>query len=101
MAVWSATKAKNHLNESEGRQMVRRGNQTFYVMTIEDFDTGRLPHAASERSKGFALALARKQGWNDLEMDALIAATALIHGMPVATLNRKHFERRGVELVTF
>ena len=30
-----------------------------------------------------------------------IAATALVHGMPVATLNRKHFERLGVDLVAF
>jgi hypothetical protein len=33
--------------------------------------------------------------------DALIAATARVHGMAVATLNRKHFERLGVELVEF
>lgn len=33
--------------------------------------------------------------------DTLIAATAMVHGMAVATLNRKHFERLGVELVDF
>ena len=33
--------------------------------------------------------------------DALIAATARVHGLSVATLNRKHFERLGVELVEF
>lgn len=33
--------------------------------------------------------------------DAYIAATALVHGLKVATLNRKHFERLGVELVEF
>jgi predicted nucleic acid-binding protein len=33
--------------------------------------------------------------------DALIAATALVHGFQVATLNRKHFEHLGVELVEF
>jgi toxin FitB len=33
--------------------------------------------------------------------DALIAATALVHGLQVATLNRKHFERLGVGLVGF
>lgn len=31
--------------------------------------------------------------------DALIAATAVIHELQVATLNWKHFERLGVELV--
>ena len=33
--------------------------------------------------------------------DALLAATALVHGLRVATLNRKHFEKLGVELVEF
>ena len=33
--------------------------------------------------------------------DALLAATALVHGLKVATLNRKHFEKSGVELVEF
>jgi predicted nucleic acid-binding protein len=31
----------------------------------------------------------------------LIAATAMVHGLHVATLNKKHFEKRGVELVDF
>jgi len=34
-------------------------------------------------------------------MDGLIAATAVANGMVVATLNRKHFEQLGVELVKF
>ncbi len=33
--------------------------------------------------------------------DALIAATARVHGLSVVTLNRKHFERLAVPLVTF
>jgi len=33
--------------------------------------------------------------------DALIAATAKVHGLKVATLNRKHFEWLGVGLVEF
>jgi predicted nucleic acid-binding protein len=31
--------------------------------------------------------------------DVLIAATALVHGLRIATLNRAHFEGLGVELV--
>ena len=31
--------------------------------------------------------------------DSLIAATALLHGLAVATLNRRDFERAGVEIV--
>jgi predicted nucleic acid-binding protein len=34
-------------------------------------------------------------------MDVLIAATAAANGMVVATLNRKDFEKLGVELVEF
>lgn len=33
--------------------------------------------------------------------DALIAATAQVHGLRMVTLNRKHFEWLGVELVEF
>jgi predicted nucleic acid-binding protein len=33
--------------------------------------------------------------------DALIAATARVHGLRVATLNRDHFVGLGVELVEF
>lgn len=33
--------------------------------------------------------------------DCLLAATARVHGLKVATLNRKHFEKLGVELVEF
>jgi predicted nucleic acid-binding protein len=47
------------------------------------------------------VAFARSRGWNALEMDSLIAATAQVHGLAVATLNRKHFERLDVELVEF
>lgn len=31
--------------------------------------------------------------------DSLIAATALVHGLPLATLNRRHFEEAGVEII--
>lgn len=31
--------------------------------------------------------------------DSLIAATALVHGFPVVTRNRRDFERAGVEVI--
>ena len=70
---------------------------------IPDIYAGRiLPVSAEVAIAGARIvAIARKSGWNDLEMDALIAATAIIHRMPVATMNRKHFERLGAELVAF
>jgi predicted nucleic acid-binding protein len=50
---------------------------------------------------GRMLAASRQAGPIAGTADVLIAATARVHGMKVATLNRKHFERLGVELVTF
>lgn len=42
-----------------------------------------------------------KRGHHPSATDALLAATARIHGLSVATLNRKHFEKLGVNLVEF
>jgi predicted nucleic acid-binding protein len=44
---------------------------------------------------------AERVGLNLELTDFLIAATARVHGLKVATLNRKHFEKLGVELVEF
>jgi len=50
---------------------------------------------------GRLIATGKKSG-NIAEIgDALIAATALVHGLQIATLNRKHFARLGVDLVEF
>ena len=48
---------------------------------------------------GRIMARSRKEGWKMESMDALIGASAMVHDMTLATLNRKHFERLGVELV--
>lgn len=53
------------------------------------------------RRYGSLMARAKKNGHNPNAMDVLIAATAEANGMVVATLNRKDFERLGVELVEF
>ncbi|HEY5382388.1 MAG TPA: PIN domain-containing protein [Acidobacteriaceae bacterium] len=50
---------------------------------------------------GNLMACATKSGFNPGAMDALIAAIAVANGMVVATLNRKHFEKLGVELAEF
>jgi predicted nucleic acid-binding protein len=42
-----------------------------------------------------------QQGWGTDEMDALIAATAMVNDMTLATLNRRHFENLPVALVEF
>jgi predicted nucleic acid-binding protein len=50
---------------------------------------------------GSLMARAKKNGHNPHAMDVLIAATAAANGMALATLNRKDFEKLGVELVEF
>lgn len=50
---------------------------------------------------GRIIARSQAEGWKMESMDALIGATAMVHDMGLATLNRKHFERLGVELVEF
>ena len=45
------------------------------------------------------LAELRSSGRSMPIKDSLIAATALVHGLPVATLNRRDFEKAGVEIV--
>jgi len=44
---------------------------------------------------------AKQKNYTAALSDALIAATARVHGLKVATLNVKHFEPLGVELVKF
>jgi predicted nucleic acid-binding protein len=43
----------------------------------------------------------KKEKHNASLDDALIAATARVHGLQVATLNRTHFEKLGVDMVEF
>jgi toxin FitB len=80
-------------------------------MELEDWIEGDLYMQFFNRVVGFSLdvakrygslmARAKKNGHNPNAMDCLIAATALANGMAVATLNRKNFEKLGVELVEF
>jgi predicted nucleic acid-binding protein len=50
---------------------------------------------------GRLIARGQKEGAIPEANDALFAATAMVHGLQLATLNRRHFERLGVELVEF
>lgn len=45
-------------------------------------------------------AESRRKGWGLEAVDALIAATAQVHDLTLATLNRKHFEKTGVKLLS-
>jgi predicted nucleic acid-binding protein len=69
---------------------------------VERFDDRIVPiekHTAD--LTGRIMARSRKEGWKMESMDALIGATAMVHDMGLATLNRKDFEKLGVELVEF
>ena len=50
---------------------------------------------------GRMTSMAKKDGTKPGLADMMIAATARVHGLRVVTLNRKHFEGLGVELVEF
>lgn len=50
---------------------------------------------------GRVIAKGKLEGSLPEANDALLAATALVHGLKLATLNRKNFEKLGVELVGF
>lgn len=50
---------------------------------------------------GRLLGAAKKASYTADPADTLIAATALVHGLRIATLNRKHFEKLGVDLIRF
>jgi len=45
-------------------------------------------------------AQSKRRGWNLDAIDGMIAATAQVHDLTLATLNRKHFEKLGVKLLT-
>jgi predicted nucleic acid-binding protein len=47
------------------------------------------------------MARAKKNGFSPSAMDTLIASIAVDNGMVVATLNKRDFDRLGVEIVEF
>jgi predicted nucleic acid-binding protein len=68
----------------------------------ERFDDRIIPverHAAD--LAGRLIVRSRTEGWEMKPMDALIAATAMVNDMGLATLNWKHFEQLSLELVKF
>lgn len=73
----------------EGDLLARFAGRILPVDAVVADQCGRLIAAANERKHNPDLG------------DALIAATAVVHGLQVATLNRKHFEPLGVALVHF
>jgi predicted nucleic acid-binding protein len=68
----------------------------------ERFEERMLPverHAAD--LAGRIIVRSQKEKWGMDSTDAIIGATAMVNDMALATLNVKHFQKLGVELVKF
>lgn len=69
-------------------------------MIVEDFRGQILKFdVAAARGYGQILSSRKRIGRPIREMDALIAATALVHGATLATRNTRDFEDCGIEVV--
>jgi predicted nucleic acid-binding protein len=81
----------------------RRDLESWLVDSVRRGYRGRILPVSEEVADmcGRLIAKAKSEGSTPDVNDALIAATARVHGLTVATLNRTHFERLGVELVEF
>ena len=79
----------------------RRDLEQWLMVDIRRGYAGRILPITEEIADmcGRVIAKGRLAGSLPEANDALLAATALVHGLKVATLNRKHFEKSGVELV--
>jgi toxin FitB len=73
----------------EGYVLVNFRDRILPVDTTVADECGRLMFRAKQQNHTASLA------------DTLIAATAIVHGLSVATLNVRHFKPLGVELVQF
>lgn len=92
----------------QGIQLLPQGKrrQAFDEWLLNDvaaaYEGRILPVTAAIADLAGRIGAAAKQAGYTVELaDVLVAATAREHGLSVVTLNRKHFERLGVELVTF
>lgn len=81
----------------------RRDLDSWLLKDIQRGYTGRILPVTEEIADlcGRLVARARKANTTPNINDALIAATAVVHRLTVATLNPKHFVPLGVELVEF
>jgi toxin FitB len=81
----------------------RRNLETWLVRDIHRGYEGRILPITEEIADacGRLIARIKKSGKTPETNDVLLAATALTHGLRIATLNRRHFEGLGVELVEF
>ena len=81
----------------------RRDIESWLTSGVRQRYAGRILPITEEIANecGRLIARGKLQGALPETNDALLAATALVHGLQIATLNRKHFERLGVKLADF
>jgi len=81
----------------------RRDIESWLTSGVRQRYAGRILPITEESANecGRLIARGKLQGALPETNDALLAATALVHGLQIATLNRKHFERLGVKLADF
>lgn len=81
----------------------RRDIESWLTSGVRQRYAGRILPITEEIANecGRLIARGKLQGALPETNDALLAATALVHGLQIATLNRKHFERLGVKVADF
>lgn len=81
----------------------RRDIESWLTSGVRQRYAGRILPITEEIANecGRLIARGKLQGALPETNDALLAATALVHGLQIATLNRKHFERLGVKVAGF
>jgi len=114
--TWLTTMAQDELYLSvisieEIRQGIELINEGKRKQSLDTWLTQKILKAYSDRILaitatiadrcGRLLAAEQKKGRNPNVRDVYIAATAQVHGLTLATLNRRHFEGLGVAMVKF
>ena len=81
----------------------RRNLEAWFESDVLKGYAGRILPITAEIADmcGRLVAIKRRDGKTPEINDMLIAATARVHGLAIATLNHSHFEKLGVELVKF
>lgn len=80
------------VTEFEVYSGVTDAQQTFWISLLEEMIV--IPFGSTEAHQAVRTQRELRRARKQLDIpDLFIAATALVHGLPVATLNRKHFER--------
>lgn len=103
LSVISLMEVRDGIERLKEQTQRRERLEVWLTKRLPNLFAGRILPVTAEVANiaGQMLAAERKAKRTPDTADALLAATAKQFGMGVATLNRKHFETLGVELVEF